>query len=92
VKYNNRINRPDLLCYFLQELKLNSLLVEEVEQLVVLLHQLAVDLRCSQYTDYYCRDFPKLLDIINSTSQVKDGETSLCTQLYTYNLNILYIM
>ncbi|XP_060553030.1 anaphase-promoting complex subunit 1-like [Ruditapes philippinarum] len=35
-----------------EELKLNSLLVEEVEQLVVLLHQLAVDLRCNPPSDW----------------------------------------
>ena len=64
------------LLLFLQELKLNSLLVEEVEQLVVLLHQLAVDLRCSLYIDYYCRDFPKLLDVADNPSQIKDGEIS----------------
>ncbi|XP_053374220.1 anaphase-promoting complex subunit 1-like [Mercenaria mercenaria] len=55
-----------------EELKLNSLLVEDLEQLVTLLHQLAVDLRCNQYVDYYCRDFPKLIDTASTVSQVKD--------------------
>ena len=59
--------------YLLQELKLNTLLVEEVEALSRLLFQLASDLRKDDYKDYYIRDFPQLVHYIAQPSQITEG-------------------
>lgn len=43
-----------------EDLLLSTTLVEEVENLVPSLYQLALDLRRTNYADYYCRKFPSL--------------------------------
>ncbi|WAR18257.1 APC1-like protein [Mya arenaria] len=54
------------------EMKLNTLLLEDLGHLSVLLWQLASDLHCHLYTDYYLRDFPKLTLQPEHPSQVKE--------------------
>ncbi|XP_052768449.1 anaphase-promoting complex subunit 1-like isoform X2 [Mya arenaria] len=55
-----------------EEMKLNTLLLEDLGHLSVLLWQLASDLHCHLYTDYYLRDFPKLTLQPEHPSQVKE--------------------
>ena len=60
-----------------QELKLNTLLLEELEQLSGLLFLLACDLRKHNYKDYYQRDFPKLFTCVEEYSQLTEGIISV---------------
>ncbi|XP_060071238.1 anaphase-promoting complex subunit 1-like isoform X2 [Ylistrum balloti] len=55
-----------------EEMKLNTLLTEDVEKLVPILYQIASDLKCSNYTDYYCRDFQQLFDAVDDVSQITE--------------------
>ncbi|XP_052275462.1 anaphase-promoting complex subunit 1-like isoform X2 [Dreissena polymorpha] len=57
-----------------EELKLNTLLFEDLNHLSVLLWQLSHDLRCHLYVDYYTRDFPKLLALPIVPSQIKEDQ------------------
>ena len=52
---------------------MNTLLLEDLQHLVTLLHQLARDLRLDLYVVYYSRDCPTLVHTTVETSQVKDG-------------------
>lgn len=60
---------------------MNTLLIEDLEQLVTVVHQLALDLRCDEYVDYYRRDFTKLNQFKSGVSQVKEGEFYFCLGL-----------
>ncbi|KAK3580765.1 hypothetical protein CHS0354_023054 [Potamilus streckersoni] len=53
-----------------EEMKLNTLLLDEMEQLVPLLFHLASDLKCDLYMDYYQRDFPHLFHAVDDVHQV----------------------
>ncbi|KAL3875250.1 hypothetical protein ACJMK2_038174 [Sinanodonta woodiana] len=53
-----------------EEMKLNTLLLDEMEQLVPLLVHLASDLKCDLYMDYYQRDFPHLFHTVDDVHQL----------------------
>lgn len=53
-----------------EDMKLNILLADELSKLTTILFQIASDMKCSNYTDYYCRDFPLLFQQIDDISQI----------------------
>ncbi|CAG2230501.1 APC1 [Mytilus edulis] len=53
-----------------EDMKLNILLTDELSKLAPILLQIASDLKCSNYTDYYCRDYPHLFQQIDDISQI----------------------
>nr|XP_022333509.1 anaphase-promoting complex subunit 1-like [Crassostrea virginica]XP_022333510.1 anaphase-promoting complex subunit 1-like [Crassostrea virginica] len=56
-----------------EELQLNKTLSKEVESLVPILYQIAMDLRRTNYVDYYCRKFPSLFNSRSEEpSQIKE--------------------
>ncbi|KAK3093891.1 hypothetical protein FSP39_021511 [Pinctada imbricata] len=55
-----------------EEMKLNTLLADELQYLVKILFQIASDLRCSTYMDYYCRNYPSLFHVVDDVSQVTE--------------------
>ncbi|XP_048246060.1 anaphase-promoting complex subunit 1-like [Haliotis rufescens] len=57
-----------------EEMKLNVLLAEELQDLATVLFQIASDLKCLAYTDYYCRDFPGLYDASDDISQITEDD------------------
>ena len=63
-----------IINFSIQELKLNTLLLEELQQLSGLLLLLACDLRKHNYKDYYQRDFPKLFSCMEEYSQLSEGK------------------
>ncbi|ESO93615.1 hypothetical protein LOTGIDRAFT_232653 [Lottia gigantea] len=65
-----------------EEMKLNILLGEELKDLSILLYQIASDLQCQSYIDYYCRDFPSLFHQSDDVSQVTDDH--LCKMQYPH--------
>ena len=69
--------------HLFQELKLNTLLLEELEELAMLLFHLASDLRKEDYRDYYIRDFPKLFDCAEEISQISEGNLKFFNILTT---------
>ncbi|KAI1240326.1 Anaphase-promoting complex subunit 1 [Lamprotornis superbus] len=56
-----------------EELKLNSLMGEGLRSLVVLLVQLARDLKLEAYMDYYYRDYPALVKTSRQTCIIDQG-------------------
>uniref|UniRef100_A0A8B9SCS9 Anaphase promoting complex subunit 1 n=1 Tax=Apteryx owenii TaxID=8824 RepID=A0A8B9SCS9_APTOW len=58
-----------------EELKLNSLMGEGIRSLVVLLVQLARDLKLEAYIDYYYRDYPALVKTSRQTCIVDQVQT-----------------
>ena len=44
------------------------------------------DLRCTSYTDLYCRDFPLLFAMYDDISQVTEGEVCCVWKLFTCSL------
>ncbi|KAJ7419604.1 Anaphase-promoting complex subunit 1 [Pitangus sulphuratus] len=56
-----------------EELKLNSLMGEGLRSLVVLLVQLARDLKLEAYIDYYYRDYPALVKTSRQTCIIDQG-------------------
>ncbi|KAK0047655.1 anaphase-promoting complex subunit 1 [Biomphalaria pfeifferi] len=59
-----------------EELKLHTLLQEDLCSLAPLVHQIACDLKCDSYTDCYRRDFPHLFEKIDDVSQVTEEDLS----------------
>ncbi|XP_035824384.1 anaphase-promoting complex subunit 1 [Aplysia californica] len=57
-----------------EEMKLSILLQEELSGFAPLVHQIACDLRCWTYTDYYRRDFPELFEKVDDISQITDAD------------------
>ncbi|RLW07223.1 hypothetical protein DV515_00004274 [Chloebia gouldiae] len=58
-----------------EELKLNSLMGEGLRSLVVLLVQLARDLKLEAYVDYYYRDYPALVKTSRQTCIIDQVQT-----------------
>uniref|UniRef100_A0A8C8E7G3 Anaphase-promoting complex subunit 1 n=1 Tax=Otus sunia TaxID=257818 RepID=A0A8C8E7G3_9STRI len=58
-----------------EELKLNSLMGEGIRSLVVLLVQLARDLKLEAYIDYYYRDYPALVKTSRQTCIIDQVQT-----------------
>ncbi|KAJ7425785.1 anaphase promoting complex subunit 1 [Willisornis vidua] len=58
-----------------EELKLNSLMGEGLRSLVVLLVQLARDLKLEAYIDYYYRDYPALVKTSSQTCSIDQVQT-----------------
>uniref|UniRef100_A0A493T2D3 Anaphase-promoting complex subunit 1 n=1 Tax=Anas platyrhynchos platyrhynchos TaxID=8840 RepID=A0A493T2D3_ANAPP len=58
-----------------EELKLNSLMGEGIRSLVVLLVQLARDLKLEAYIDYYYRDYPALVKSSRQTCIIDQVQT-----------------
>ncbi|NXU65980.1 APC1 protein, partial [Horornis vulcanius] len=58
-----------------EELKLNSLMGEGLRSLVVLLVQLARDLKLEAYMDYYYRDYPALVKASRQTCIIDQVQT-----------------
>ncbi|KAM7172817.1 anaphase-promoting complex subunit 1 isoform 5-T5 [Macrochelys suwanniensis] len=58
-----------------EELKLNSLMGEGIRSLVVLLVQLARDLKLEAYIDYYYREYPALVKISRQTCIIDQAQT-----------------
>ncbi|XP_035421289.1 anaphase-promoting complex subunit 1 isoform X2 [Cygnus atratus] len=58
-----------------EELKLNSLMGEGIRSLVVLLVQLARDLKIEAYIDYYYRDYPALVKSSRQTCIIDQVQT-----------------
>ncbi|GFO33512.1 anaphase-promoting complex subunit 1, partial [Plakobranchus ocellatus] len=57
-----------------EEVKLNVLLQEELTPFAPLIHQIACDLRCESYADYYRRDFPRLFGEVDDLSQISEED------------------
>uniref|UniRef100_A0A674IBW9 Anaphase promoting complex subunit 1 n=1 Tax=Terrapene triunguis TaxID=2587831 RepID=A0A674IBW9_9SAUR len=58
-----------------EELKLNSLMGEGIRSLVVLLVQLARDLKLEAYIDYYYREYPALVKTSRQTCRIDQAQT-----------------
>uniref|UniRef100_A0A6I8P4H6 Anaphase-promoting complex subunit 1 n=1 Tax=Ornithorhynchus anatinus TaxID=9258 RepID=A0A6I8P4H6_ORNAN len=58
-----------------EELKLNSLMGDGVQSLVVVLVQLARDLKLEPYIDYYYRDYPALVKTSRQTCSIDQAQT-----------------
>uniref|UniRef100_A0A4W3JSC5 Anaphase promoting complex subunit 1 n=1 Tax=Callorhinchus milii TaxID=7868 RepID=A0A4W3JSC5_CALMI len=56
-----------------EELKLDSLMREGERSLVILLHQLARDLKQDAYMDFYWRDYPSLVKNLKQTCKIDQG-------------------
>uniref|UniRef100_A0A672TR24 Anaphase promoting complex subunit 1 n=1 Tax=Strigops habroptila TaxID=2489341 RepID=A0A672TR24_STRHB len=63
-----------------EELKLNSLMGEGIRSLVVLLVQLARDLKLEAYIDYYYRDYPALVKTSRQTCVIDQVQTGFMHQ------------
>ncbi|XP_015271620.1 PREDICTED: anaphase-promoting complex subunit 1 [Gekko japonicus] len=69
---------PTIFCVLhliYEELKLNCLMGEGIRSLVVLLVQLARDLKLEAYLDYYCRDYPVLVKTSRQTCIIDPAQT-----------------
>ncbi|MEE6474887.1 hypothetical protein FKM82_010525 [Ascaphus truei] len=58
-----------------EELKLNTLMREEIRSLVILLVQLARDLNLDIYTDFYFRDYPTLVKTSGQICRIEPTQT-----------------
>uniref|UniRef100_A0A4W3J5N0 Anaphase promoting complex subunit 1 n=1 Tax=Callorhinchus milii TaxID=7868 RepID=A0A4W3J5N0_CALMI len=63
-----------------EELKLDSLMREGERSLVILLHQLARDLKQDAYMDFYWRDYPSLVKNLKQTCKIDQAHTRLMHQ------------
>ncbi|XP_072103052.1 anaphase-promoting complex subunit 1 isoform X1 [Mobula birostris] len=63
-----------------EELKLDNLMREGARSLVVLLHQLARDLKLNAYMDFYWRDYPLLVKNLKQSCKIDQAQMRLMNQ------------